>query len=345
MSFRLWTIFYVFALLAAAMATFGPWGIVAAALVLYFWARALHAPHWRAAPFELLLLILVAVALIVLLLPTLQSARQGSRRSMCMNNLKQIALAMQNYERAHGTLPPPFVADAKGKPKHSWRVLLLPYLEEESLFKQYNFDEPWDGPNNSKLAAHMPDIYRCPSNLKEPSNTATETHYFVAAGPKTAFPSKGLPTNAISDGAANTILVIEASGLHRSWLDPRALSLDEAVDLLTGKPGSGHKRISDGFLTTTYYDRSDRDIAYCDGRIAYIRTLKSAVVARALFTATGEESIPQNLDESDAELTATTVIKWGKVWTLSLFIVLALLPAAWMRHNPIEPAADSEPAG
>jgi hypothetical protein len=333
MSFRLWTIFYVFALVGAAMATFGAWGIIAAALVLCFWAGARSGANSRMAFFELLLLILVACALIELLLPAVQSERETSRRNQCVNNLKQIALAMRTYEIAHGTLPPPFVADANGKPMHSWRVLLLPYMEEERLFKQYKFDEPWDGPNNSKLAAQMPDVYRCPSDFDGFSANPNYTDYFVAADPTTAFPEKGLPTTAIIDGTPKTILVIEASGMHSSWLDPRPLSLDEAVELLTVKPRSGHRRISDGFLITTYYDRSDRNVAFCDGRIEYLRQLKSAEVARALFTATGGESIPQNLEESDSELTATTVIKWGKVWALSLFVVLALLPAASVRRS------------
>jgi hypothetical protein len=345
MSFRLWTIFYVFALVGAAMATFGGWGIVAAALVLCFWARARSGPGSPVAFVELLLLILVTCALIELLLPAVQSAREASRRSVCMNNMKQIALAMRSYEIAHGTLPPPFVADANGTPVHSWRVLLLPYIEEEPLFKKYNLDEPWDGPNNSKLAAQMPDVYRCPSDVDNVSGKSGETDYFVVADPTTAFPQKGLATNAIIDGTPKTILVIETSGMHRSWLDPRALSLDEAVELMTAKPRSGHRRISDGFLTTTCYDSSDRNVAFCDGRIEYIRQLKSAEIARALFTVAGGESIPPNLEVSDSELTATTIIKWAKVWTLSLFIALALLPAAWLRPKAIESADDSQHSG
>jgi hypothetical protein len=345
MSFRLWTVFYLFALVGAAMATFGPWGIVAAALVLCFWARVKCTSNARAALFELLLLVLVTCALIVLLLPAVQSARQGSSRMQCMNNLKQIALAMENYETAHGMLPPAFVADAKGKPMQSWRVLLLPYLEQDSLFKQYNFDEPWDGPNNSKLAAQMPDVYRCPTNFDNLSGTSFETDYFVVADPKTAFPENGLAMKAVSDGISKTILVVEASGLHRSWLDPHALSLNEAVELMTSKPRSGHRRISDGFLTTTYYERAGRTVAFCDSHIEHIGQLKSAEVARALFTATGGESIPQNLEESDSELTATTIIKWGKVWALSLFIVLAMLPAVWMGRRTSGSSSRSQHRG
>src|SRR6478735_8050082 len=108
----------------------------------------------------------------------------------------------------------------------------------------------------------MPNVYRCPADFDNLSGTSIETNYFVVSDPKTAFPEKGLPTKAIVDGTPTTLSVVEASGLHRSWLDPHALSLDEGVELLTVKPRSGHRRISDGFLSTTYYDSTDRSVAY-----------------------------------------------------------------------------------
>jgi type II secretory pathway pseudopilin PulG len=345
MSFRLWTIFYVFALVAAAMSTFGPLGIVVAGIILGFWARMFYASNSRMAFFELLIWILIIGALVALLLPAVQSARERSPRMHCMNNLKQIALAMENYEAVHGTLPPAFVADANGKPMHSWRVLLLPFLEEDSLFKEYDFNEPWNGPINSKLAGLMPDVYRCPSNFDDLSGKSFETDYFVAADPKTAFPDSGLPLKKVIDGTSKTIMVIEASGLHRNWLDPRALSLEETVELMTAKPRSGHRRISDGFLTTTYYETSDRNVAFCDSHMEHMGQLTNAEIARALLTVAGGESIPQVLEEFDVESRAMTVIKWGKVWTLSLFVVLALLPAARMRRSAANSAGDSRHRG
>ena len=78
-----------------------------------------------------------------------------------MTNLKEIQLALLNYESAKGSLPPAYIADATAKPMHSWRVLILPYLGEMALYNKYNFNEPWNGPNNSKLAAQVPDVFRC----------------------------------------------------------------------------------------------------------------------------------------------------------------------------------------
>ena len=75
-----------------------------------------------------------------------------------LNNLKQIAMALQCYHQANGCFPPAYIADKTGKPMHSWRVLILPYLDRDDLYKAYNFTEPWDGPNNKKLATSRPDL-------------------------------------------------------------------------------------------------------------------------------------------------------------------------------------------
>src|SRR4051812_11083639 len=64
----------------------------------------------------------------------------------CDGQMRQIALAMRSYQADYGCLPPAYIADAQGKPMHSWRVLLLPYLDQAGLYDAYNFGEPWDGP-------------------------------------------------------------------------------------------------------------------------------------------------------------------------------------------------------
>src|SRR5258708_3361414 len=77
---------------------------------------------------ELLAVLSIIGLLIGLLLPAPRSARPAARRAQCNNNLKQIALALQNYEQAHKALPPAYTVDAEGRPLHSWRTLILPYL-------------------------------------------------------------------------------------------------------------------------------------------------------------------------------------------------------------------------
>ena len=331
MSFRLWTIFYVFALTAAAIATFGPWGILLAALVLATSAWLFQASRKRR--FSLREIVVVAGILFILgalLIPAVTSARSAALRNQCMTNLKEIQLALLNHESAKGSLPPAYIADATGKPMHSWRVLILPYLGEMALYNKYNFNEPWNGPNNSKLAAQIPAVFRCAAHPKETGAASSETHYFAVVDPVTAWQNGAArPIAQFTDGISKTITVIEASGLATNWMEPRDLSLAEAVEILTTEPRSGHRHFEDGFLTTTYYDTWYRHVAFCDGSVHRMEPHFDEI-ARALLTAAGGEVIPQAPNRPGlqyVEPKTTTIIKWGKVWGLSVFIVLSLLPA------------------
>jgi prepilin-type processing-associated H-X9-DG protein len=270
--------------------------------------------------------------LIVLLLPAMGSARTAARRNQCMNHLKQIAIGLLNYHDVNGAFPPAYVSDANGKPLHSWRVLILPYMDEAALYKRYNSNEPWDGPNNSKLATQIPEPYRCPANV---DNTAgnLETHYFAVVSPETGW---GKNFRQFNDGSSTTIMVIEATGLGINWMEPRDVTLEEAIDLLTSKKRSGHAHVDDGFLTTTYYETSYRNVVYGDGHVEWMGELKDAAIAKALFTVAGGERIDWSDGQSRVELVepkTTTVVKWGKVWGLTVFVVLALLPAARLKRR------------
>ena len=81
-----------------------------------------------------------------LLLPAVQAAREAARRMSCSNNIKQIGLAMQNYHTAYGTLPPAYTVDAQGRPLHSWRTLILPFIEQQALYGEIDLSKPWNDP-------------------------------------------------------------------------------------------------------------------------------------------------------------------------------------------------------
>ena len=106
--------------------------------------------------------------------------RECGRRGTCANNLKQLAMAIQEYETNHGSLPPVHSSDAAGKPLHSWRTLLLPYLEQEALFKKLRLDEAWDGPNNLS-AGTVP--YEGFSNVRSDVDPANDTSYVAIIAP------------------------------------------------------------------------------------------------------------------------------------------------------------------
>jgi hypothetical protein len=172
-----------------------------------------------------------------LLLPAVSTPRPAGRRSSCGNNLKQIVLALHEYHDIYGSFPPAYVADTNGRPMHSWRVLLLPFIEQQPLYSRYRFDEPWDGPNNRKLHEAIVRIYSCPSDH---ANLSFETSYVAIVGPHTAWPGETAMTlGNMTDGPANVLLVVEVhdSGIH--WMEPRDLHISQMAPTINAQHGQG----------------------------------------------------------------------------------------------------------
>jgi hypothetical protein len=150
--------------------------------------------------------------------------REAAQRMQSQNNLKQLALAMHNYEAVYQKLPPPAIYSKDGKPLLSWRVAVLPFIEQDNLYKQFKLDEPWDSEHNKKLLDKMPDTLRAPSGTAV--TPAGSTHYQVFVGPGAAFESKqGQRITDFTDGTSNTLLIVEAAEAV-PWTKPADLTYD-----------------------------------------------------------------------------------------------------------------------
>jgi prepilin-type processing-associated H-X9-DG protein len=150
------------------------------------------------------------------------AAYESARRIHSANSLKQLALAVQAYHRKHGHIPPWAFYGPDGRPLLSWRVALLPFLEQEPLFKKFRLDEPWDGPHNKALLPLMPRLFDATESLVDEPGM---TYYQVFVGPGGAFekePGKRLRFADIRDGTANTLLAVEA-GAAVPWTKPADL--------------------------------------------------------------------------------------------------------------------------
>jgi hypothetical protein len=217
------------------------------------------------------------IVLLTLLIQMQINPREASYRACCINQLKQIGIALHNYHDRYGSFPPAYVADADGKPMHSWRVLLLPFMEESDLFEQYRFDEPWDGPNNRKL--HMPVwCYRCPSA----TDNDVATNYVAVVGPATAWPgTKSTKFSDFADGTSNTIMVVEIanSGIH--WMEPRDLHVVQMNTKINGKPGQG---ISSNHPTGAC-------VLFADGSARFLYDNLPPETVKALLTIDGGEKV------------------------------------------------------
>jgi hypothetical protein len=144
--------------------------------------------------------------------------RAAARRAQCLGNLCQLQLALHNYHETFGLLPPAYVADASGQPMHSWRALILPFLEQKSLYDQDDFRDTWNGPNNIKLLDSMPGIFACPTRFSSPTTLIT----FVAiTGPGTMFPGADSVKFAdVTDGPNRTLMIAEVDNVAIPWTAP-----------------------------------------------------------------------------------------------------------------------------
>lgn len=228
---------------------------------------------------EILVILLILPAIVgVLVFVGIDHRPRG--RLECKNNLKIIVLALRHYESIHGRLPPAYIADENGKPMHSWRVLILPALDSSELYKQYRFDEPWNGPNNRLLLSKMPRVYQCPDSDADQEDGMTQ--YVLLRGPQTAFPGESrVRLNDITDGQDVTLAVVEHPGRAVPWLKPDDVTPEEFIAAVTAQESGGHHKgvthvaMASGSVKTLSFDISRR-------------------ILRALTTINGGESVGED---------------------------------------------------
>ena len=168
--------------------------------------------------------------LVGLLLPAVQAARQAAQRMDSSNNLKQLGLALHNYESAYRHLPATAILErGTGKPLLSWRVAILPFIEEAALYNEFHLDEPWDSEHNIKLLDRMPATFSHKAKKVKPGYTV----YVAPVNEETLLRKEELTTFAdITDGLSNTIMVVEASEEAAvPWTKPEDLDIDPANPL------------------------------------------------------------------------------------------------------------------
>src|SRR5262249_51054552 len=125
------------------------------------------------------------------------------------------------YHDANRSLPPAIIRDPAGRPLHSWRVALLPYLGEEPLFRQIRLNEPWDSDHNKQFWSKMPKVYELPGKKPDKKIDETKTYYQVFSGPGTPMgQQRPVRIADLKKGSSNTILVAEA-GIPVNWMEPK----------------------------------------------------------------------------------------------------------------------------
>jgi hypothetical protein len=228
-------------------------------------------------------LILVPICACIILHPMcVKVSDEDWAHSESANSLHQLYLAVQTYHQVNGGMPPSAILGKNGKPLLSWRVLLLPYVEEDQYFREFHLDEPWDSPHNHPLLEKMPRIF---SNVMDKESSMT--HYQVLVGPGTPFEKEGLTWDDFSDGRSNTILIVDAmDGVP--WTKPVDLHYDPAVSM--GTLGRFHHK-SIHFWGYTIGSHQVFNAVFADGSVHSIRKGKDPESLRGFITRNGAEPL------------------------------------------------------
>jgi hypothetical protein len=211
-----------------------------------------------------------------LMLPAVQKVRDSAARLTSANNLKQIGIAFHSYHDTYGHMPSAAICDKNGKPLLSWRVALLPFVEQNALYQQFNLDEPWDSEHNIKLSRTMVKVYMHP---QAPASAEVGlSHYRLFHGKDAIFDLKAKNRNlaTIADGSSNTWMVVEAAeGVP--WTKPDDFEYDPKKPLPKFAP----------------FARGGFNALYGDGSVRFIRDTTPEKIIRAMITANGGEVIDE----------------------------------------------------
>lgn len=223
---------------------------------------------------EIIVLIAIFVVLLALWLPSQQNIRGVSKQTLCKNNLKQIMLALHFYAETYGVFPPAYTVDDQGNRLHSWRTLILPYLDHQQTYDKVDFSKPWDDPANDEARQTIITAYVCPT-FKKSINTSylavvTEDSFFHA--------TRGAKLTEVTDDPDQTVAIIEVD--HEKsveWMKPS--DADESlVKLILIEPQLNHPAGS--------------NIALANGGVRFTphKVLRKEQV-HALITASGNDEV------------------------------------------------------
>jgi hypothetical protein len=199
------------------------------------------------------------------------------------NDLKQIGYAFHNYHDTYGRFPCPAIYSKDGQPLLSWRVAILPFVEQDSLFQEFHLDEPWDSEHNRSLIAKMPKVYE---SWGDAEADPYSTFFQVFVGKGTVFEGReGVRRSQITDGASNTILVIEA-GEAVPWTKPADISFDPDKPL-PALGGMFKERFR--FSTLSFAGSKDILAVFADGSVHQIKkTIDEKNLKRLIIRNDGE---------------------------------------------------------
>jgi prepilin-type processing-associated H-X9-DG protein len=226
---------------------------------------------------EILFVIGTVLVVIALAMPSTTCCGPAMRRAQCVNNLKQIGLALCMYEQEYKALPPAYIVDAQERPLHSWRTLILPYLDQKDLYATINLSRPWNDPANATAQSKSVSVFVCPST-RGPGPWNTTNYLAIVADNGCLLPTRPRPLAEITDDHSSTLMVIEVDDERAvPWMAPT--DADESLVLNLGTPRSN------------LHHSGDINAGFVDGRVRSLKANTKPDVRRALMSISGGERI------------------------------------------------------
>ena len=216
----------------------------------------------------------VTALLIALILPATRTAPEAGGRTRCLNNLKSITLALISYAERHNAFPPAYTVDANGNRLHSWRTLILPYLDQYALYESIDLSKPWNDPANAKAFGTEVDVFSCPAAKLSGGLT---TYLGNAATDGCFTGDRPRHISEFTDSQGQTILVVEVSPTHAvHWMAPQ-----DAHESILLNFGSGSKPAHIGVVNA----------GFADGTVHALSVNLDSPVRRSLLTVSGNDAI------------------------------------------------------
>jgi prepilin-type processing-associated H-X9-DG protein len=240
------------------------------------------------------LLVASVLAFIFVFLPAVKLARESATRTTCRSTLKNLGIVMHNYVEGHDGTFPDTVSGASDGAQQSWRINLLPLLDQPDLRSSYSPTVAWDAPANLPVGRTRLHSFICSANNFPTDDSGRYFAAFAAlTGPSTVFPTQqGIRLAEVTDGTSHTILIGECSGLTIVWTEPRDINVSKqkiGINLSGDRP-----RFSSSILSS--YHRGGAYAAFADGHVQFLSEKIDPRVLQALTTATGAETIPDDAE-------------------------------------------------
>jgi hypothetical protein len=315
------------AALASAGTLFGAVGIAITVVVLVAACRARNKRVLGTMLIDFPLILLIGLVFVgipwLFVRAALTKNPEKYNAAFCANHLAQVATALLEYHRVNGRFPPAYIADADGRPMHSWRALILPYMRHKSLYKQYKFDEPWNGPNNRKLLAACPSAFVCPGDESNSDSPSDCTNFVAVVGPRTAWSGSKSKRDIDLAPLSQTILLVEIAEPGIPWLEPRDLPADPASASSPGQPiiSSNHVPPASFFRIAS----PKVHVFLADGTIAFIPADLFAAPDCPLLNVGGfpKEYLDREWPTDNAPINWPATVSFY-IWTASIALLLFL---------------------